>query len=89
MSYSARQTGDMSSTSRSVNEKDSFVNSATKMFRGSEKTSGRNRVPKAKSFMKGGYINEVEALRGVFFTFFHAQKQEGKVGRKRSDLLKM
>jgi hypothetical protein len=39
--------------------------------------------------MKGGYINEVEALRGVFFTFFHAQKQEGKVGRKRFDLLKM
>jgi len=79
----------MSSTARSVNEIDSFVNSATKMTKGSVKTSSRGRVPQAKSFMKGGYINEVEALRAVFFTFFHAQKQEGKVGRKRSDLLKM
>jgi len=79
----------ISSSARSINEKDSFVNSATKFNQSNSKMNSHSKGPVVKNYMKNGYINEVEALRGVFFAFFHARKQEGKVGRKRNDLLKM
>ena len=45
-------------------------------------------MPKHAKVSSSGALDEVEALRGVFFKFFHNQTKGMKVSKKKTDYVK-
>jgi hypothetical protein len=56
----------LSSSARSINEKDSFFNSASKLNQSNSKIKSRSQVPVAKSFMKEDILTKLKLLEEYF-----------------------